>query len=143
LAKAGDIVRVHYTGKLRDGSVFDTSLRANPLEFTLGERRVIAGFEEAVVGMEPGQEKTAVVPPEKGYGPRRPELVVQFERNKVPPEIDLEIGKKLQLNTQGGQTKPARIVDIGQEAITLDANHPLAGQQLTFDIQLVDVVSEA
>lgn len=140
-AKTGDKVAVHYTGKLDDGSVFDTSAEREPLQFTLGEQGVIPGFQEVVVGLEPGQTATAKVPPEKAYGERRDGLVLDFDRSEVPQEVQQQIGAELQVSTQSGQTIPARIVAISEDKLTVDANHPLAGKNLTFDIQLVDIIT--
>lgn len=139
--KTGDKVAVHYTGKLPDGSVFDSSRDREPLQFVLGERRVIPGFENAVIGMTTGETKTARIPAADAYGERQPEMIVQFERDKIPPDIDVKVGQELQVQTTAGQAIPARVVDASEEDVTLDANHPLAGQDLTFDIELVDVVA--
>jgi peptidylprolyl isomerase len=139
--KTGDKVAVHYTGKLPDGSVFDSSRDREPLQFVLGERRVIPGFENAVIGMTTGETKTARIPAADAYGEHQPEMVVQFERDKIPPEIEVKVGQELQVQTTAGQAIPARVVDASEEDVTLDANHPLAGQDLTFDIELVDVVA--
>ena len=138
-AKPGDTVTVHYTGKLPDGSVFDTSQGRDPIQFVLGRRRVIAGFDKAVAGMQPGEEKTAEVPADDAYGPHRPELVMEFDRVRIPPDIDAKVGDELQVQTVAGKAMPAVVIGASDEAITLDANHPLAGKDLTFEIELVDV----
>lgn len=142
-AKIGDTVLVHYTGKLDDGSVFDTSQERGPLRISLGETRLIPGFQNALVGMAPGESKTAEVPPEEAYGDRKTEMVLEVERTKLPPEVTPKVGLDLQLQTQTGQPVPAKIVDVSDKAVTIDANHPLAGRQLTFDIELVDIVATA
>jgi peptidylprolyl isomerase len=142
-AKLGDTVLVNYTGKLDDGSVFDTSQQRGPLRISLGETRLIPGFQAAVVGMEPGETKTATIPPDEAYGPRRDEMVLDIERGKLPPEISPHVGQDLQLQTQAGQPVPAKVVEVSEEAIKVDANHPLAGQELTFDIELVEIVPAA
>jgi peptidylprolyl isomerase len=142
-AKPGDTVTVHYTGKLPDGSIFDTSVGREPIQFVLGERKVIPGFDKAVAGMSPGETKTASVPPEDGYGPHQPQLVVEFAREEVPSDISVEVGQRLQVQTTTGESIPARVIDLSEAAVTLDANHPLAGQQLTFDIELVELVASA
>jgi FKBP-type peptidyl-prolyl cis-trans isomerase 2 len=142
-AKAGDTVQLHYTGKLEDGSTFDSSAKREPLEVTLGQNRVIPGFEEAIIGMLPGDEKTVKVPPEKAYGDRREDLVVDFERSRVPSEVDVQLGKSLNLQTQSGQSVAAQVIDVNDDVIKLDANHPLAGQDLTFDIQLLAIIAVA
>ena len=143
VAQLGDTVLVHYTGKLDDGSVFDSSQQRGPLKISLGETRLIPGFQNAVVGMEPGESKTATVPPEEAYGERRQDMVLEVERGKLPPEINPQVGQDLQLQTQAGQPVPAKIVDVSDRSITVDANHPLAGQALTFDIELVEIVPSA
>jgi FKBP-type peptidyl-prolyl cis-trans isomerase 2 len=137
-AQNGNRVKVHYTGKLDDGSVFDSSEGREPLEFTVGEGQVIPGFEQGVVGMEPGDSKTLNIPSDEAYGPHRPEGVFEIERSEIPPSIPLEEGMRLQAN-QGGRTVELMVVEIDESKVTLDGNHPLAGQDLTFDIQLVEV----
>ena len=138
-AKQGDEVQVHYTGKLEDGTVFDTSEDGEPLSFTVGENRVIPGFEEAVTGMEPGEEKTAEVEPEQAYGEHREDMVMEMERDQIPDEVDPEVGQQLQLRLENGQTVPVLITALGEDTVTIDANHPLAGRKLIFSIELVDV----
>ena len=138
-AKEGDVVRVNYTGKLEDGTVFDTSENREPLDFTIGEEKVIPGFEQAVVGMEPGETKTETLPPERAYGSRREDMVMQMNRDEIPENVDPAVGQELQLRMQNGQTVPVRIADLSDEAVTIDANHPLAGRTLVFDIELLDV----
>jgi peptidylprolyl isomerase len=137
-AQNGNRVKVHYTGKLDDGSVFDSSEGREPLEFTVGEGQVIPGFEQGVVGMEPGDSKTLNIPSDEAYGPRRPEGVFEIERSEIPPTIPLQEGMRLQAN-QGGRTVELMVVEIDESKVTLDGNHPLAGRDLTFDIQLVEV----
>lgn len=141
-AQPGHTVSVHYTGKLEDGSVFDTSQNREPIQFVLGEQRVIPGFDKAITGMSQGEKKTAKVPAEDAYGPHRPELVVEFPRDRIPPTVNAEVGQELQMQTANGQPMPAVVVDTSDTAITLDANHPLAGKDLTFDIELVEVDAE-
>src|SRR5690606_23083324 len=123
------------------GRVFDSSQDRDPLQFVIGERRVIPGFDKAVAGMAPGEKKTAEIPADDAYGPHRPELVVEFGRDRIPPNITAEVGEELQVQTTGGQAIPAIIVEANDNAVTLDANHPLAGKDLTFEIELVDIVS--
>jgi peptidylprolyl isomerase len=138
-AKAGDTVKVHYTGKLDDGRVFDTSSDSEPLEFTLGEGQVIPGFEHAVVGMNTGDSKTAKIPAEEAYGPHRPEMVLAIPRDQFPTNITPEVGQQLQIRQPNGQAFVVKVIDIKDDTIVLDGNHPLAGQDLTFDIKLVEV----
>lgn len=138
-AKAGDNVKVHYTGKLDDGTVFDSSAEREPLEFSLGSGNVIPGFEEAIVGMTPGESKTATIPAEQAYGPRRDELAIAVEKEQIPTDLSVEVGQQLQISQNNGQVIPVIVTDVSDSKVTLDANHPLAGQQLTFDIELVEV----
>ena len=137
-ASAGDTVRVHYTGTLADGSVFDSSRGREPLEFTLGEGRVIAGFDAAVSGMTPGEERQVIIAATEAYGEHRPELVFTVPRDQFPEGMEPQIGLEVQL-TQGDQRAIARISEIAADSVTLDANHPLAGRDLTFDLQLVAI----
>lgn len=139
LASKGDSVKVHYTGKLEDGTVFDSSKDREPLEFSIGERQVIKGFEEAVIGMAEGQSKTVEIPAEESYGPRRDDLVVTINRSQVPPDIELEEGLHLQMKQPSGTVFNVMVAEITDDTVTLDANHPLAGKDLTFDIELVEV----
>jgi peptidylprolyl isomerase len=140
-AKTGDTVSVHYTGKLTDGTVFDSSTQREPLEFTLGERQVIAGFEQAVEGMVTGEKKTVQIPPEDAYGPHHAELVFQVERENLPTELDPEVGQRLAFQRPDGQTVPLTVTEVSASGVTLDANHPLAGEELTFDLELVGIGS--
>ncbi|XHX77344.1 MAG: peptidylprolyl isomerase [Stenomitos frigidus ULC029] len=139
-AKIGDTVKVHYTGKLDDGTVFDSSNDRDPLEFTIGAGNIIPGFERAVVGMSLGEAKTEVIPTDEAYGPHLEEMVVVVDRQQMPAEVEPEIGQQLQLQQQDGQVLPVVITDVSGAAVTLDANHPLAGEALTFDIKLVDII---
>jgi len=138
-AKHGDTVKVHYTGKLEDGTVFDSSADRDPLEFTIGAGNIIPGFEKAVVGMNPGDSKTEVIPTEQAYGPYMEEMVVTIDRQQMPVEIAPEVGQQLQIKQPDGQVLPVIITDVSDGTVTLDANHPLAGENLTFDIRLVEI----
>ncbi len=139
-ARTGDKVKVHYTGKLADGTQFDSSVDQEPLEFTVGAGEVIAGFEEAVVGMNPGETKTAVINADEAYGDYDEDLVMEVEREQFPPEITPEIGQRLQLHQEDGEVFGAVVTAFDDSLVTLDANHPLAGQDLTFEIELVEIV---
>ena len=139
-AQNGDTVEVHYTGKLEDGSIFDSSVERDPLKFTLGEGQVIPGFEEAVVGMQPDETKTATIPSEKAYGPHHPEMVVKVDRDQLPQHLEPEVGQALQIRQGEDRTIMVTITALSDSSVTLDANHPLAGKDLTFDIQLVAIV---
>ncbi len=138
-AKNGDAVTIHYTGTLNDGTVFDSSDGREPLPFTLGSGQVIPGFEEAVLGMQIGEKKTVTIPPEKAYGHRNEEMVINVPVTQVPADITPEIGMQLQLMNQANQPVVVKVTDITDEHITLDANPPLAGQELTFAIELMTI----
>lgn len=139
-AKNGDTVKVHYTGRLGDGTVFDSSQDREPLEFTLGQRRLIPGFEQGVLGMEPGESKTINIPSDQAYGPRNPDMVIEVSRSQMPPHMPLRMGARVQGTNNLGQTLDFRVVGLSAESVTLDGNHPLAGRDLTFDITLVEIV---
>ncbi len=138
-AQQGDTVKVHYTGKLDDGTVFDSSATGDPLEFTIGSGNIIPGFEKAVVGMSPGDSKTEVISVDEAYGHHREEMVLVVDRTQMPSDLEPEVGQQLQIQQPSGQTIPVIITDISESEVTLDANHPLAGEDLTFDIQLVEI----
>ena len=140
-AKNGDTVKVHYTGKLKDGDVFDSSEGGEPLEFTIGEGQVISGFEEAVLGMSPGKSKTVEIPADKAYGERVDDLVVQIDREEMPPDMDCEAGQKLRVGGSDGPAAVVTVLEVTEAAVTVDGNHPLAGEDLTFDIQLVEIAA--
>lgn len=138
-AKNGHTVKVHYTGKLDDGTVFDSSVDREPLEFKLGDGKVIAGFEEAVVGMRPGESKTATIPHGDAYGPHQKERVQTIDRSLMPTDLELKKGQFLRMTQPGGQTVMVKVTDFSDSSVTLDLNHPLAGEDLTFDIELVEI----
>jgi FKBP-type peptidyl-prolyl cis-trans isomerase 2 len=138
-AKQGDTVKVHYTGKLDDGSIFDTSENRAPLEFIIGEQQVIPGFEQAVVGMDTGEQRTAVIPAAQAYGTRDEGLVIEMDMSRLPEDLDLEVDDRLQVRRKDGQIVDVTVTAITEAGVTLDGNHFLAGQDLTFDIKLVEV----
>jgi peptidylprolyl isomerase len=146
-AKKGDKVKVHYTGKLESGEVFDSSecgesecgCESGPLEFTIGQGEVIPGFEQAVTGMIPGESKTIIIPVEEAYGTRNEELVQVVERSNVPQEVTPEVGTWLEVTAENGKQFPVVITEVTDSHVTLDANHPLAGRELTFDIRLEEI----
>ncbi len=138
-AKNGDAVTIHYTGTLNDGTIFDSSEGREPLPFTLGSGQVIPGFEEAVLGMQIGEKKTVTIPPEKAYGQRNDEMVINVPKTQVPADITPEIGMQLQLMNQNNQPIVVKVTEVADEHITLDANPPLAGKELTFAIELVTI----
>lgn len=139
-AKDTDKVRVHYTGSLDDGTVFDSSREKTPLEFTLGNGEIIPGVENAVRGMNEGEEKQIKIPPEEGYGPRNDEAVMKISKDQLPQDVDPQVGMILQGGTQDGGTVRLRVIDVKEDSLTVDANHPLAGENLNFDLELVEVV---
>jgi FKBP-type peptidyl-prolyl cis-trans isomerase 2 len=139
IATSGDTVHVHYTGKLDDGTVFDTSEGRDPLAFTVGSGQVVPGFDEAVSGMQVGDSKTVRIGPADAYGEHREDLVLEVPAEQLPEGLEPEVGMELGLRGQDGQTMPVRVAAVADDAITLDANHPLAGKALTFDVKLVDV----
>ena len=138
-AQVGNRVRVHYTGRLDDGEVFDSSEGGTPLSFTIGNGQVIPGFENGVVGMAPGDARTVHIPCADAYGERRDDGVLQVPRDEFPPDMTLEVGASVQGQQQSGQTVTFTIMAVSNEAVTLDANHPLAGKDLTFDLTLVSI----
>ena len=138
-AKAGDKVKVHYTGKLDDGTVFDSSAGRDPLEFTVGAGQMIAGFDAGVNGMSEGETKTVKIPSEEAYGQHRDEMVLKVGRDELPPDMQVEAGDQLQMQHQNGQIVIVTVTEVTDQNVTLDGNHPLAGKDLTFDIQLVEV----
>lgn len=138
-AQAGDTVQVHYTGKLDDGTVFDSSTGGEPIEFTLGANQVIDGFESGVIGMAVGDTKTIIIPADQAYGPYHDELVLVLERSRFPAHLTPEVGQMLQLQRPDGEPIDAMITEVSAEFVTMDANHPLAGEQLTFDLELMHI----
>ncbi len=138
-AQSGDVVKVHYTGKLDDGTVFDSSTAREPLEFKLGDDQLIPGFENAVVGMNAGESKTVKIVADEAYGPRRQEMVLVVDRAQFPDEIDPKVGEQMRMRDPNGREFRAKVKDASEETVTLDGNHPLAGEDLTFDIQLVEI----
>ncbi len=138
-AKNGDTVKVHYTGKLENGTVFDTSKDRQPLEFTIGSGGIIPGFEKGIIGMEIGDTKTITVPPEEAYGPRRKDLVVDMKKTDLPEDITPAIGKRLRMQQKDGNPIEITITDMDEDTVTLDANHPLAGNRLVFEVELVEI----
>ncbi|MCF8037542.1 MAG: peptidylprolyl isomerase [Desulfobacteraceae bacterium] len=138
-AKDGDNVKIHYKGKLDDGSVFDSSEGKDPLEFKVGEGNIIPGVEEAVVGMSPEETKEATIPPEKAYGEYRDDMVIEVDRSQFPEHITPELGQQLELKQSEGENIVVTVTNVGEEKVTLDANHPLAGKDLTFEITLQEI----
>ncbi len=138
-AKQGDTVNVHYTGKLEDGTIFDSSRSRKPLQFTIGKGQVITGFEQAVIGMSIGESKTAKIPVDHAYGPHRDDRVVTMERTQLPSGFNPLVGQRLELTQTDDQRILVTVAAINDTSLTLDANHPLAGKELTFDIELLKI----
>lgn len=139
VVKNGDNVKVHYTGKLVNGEQFDSSVGREPLEFTVGAGMMIKGFDDAMPGMKLGEKKTINIAPEDGYGERNPQAIIEFPKEQVPEDMKLEPGMPLTLSDQAGNPVPVIVVEVKDDVIILDANHFLAGQELIFDIELVEI----
>ena len=138
-ATNGDTVAVHYTGSLADGTIFDSSREREPLSFTVGEGQVIAGFNDAVHGMSVGDSVKVTIPAAQAYGEYNEQFVINVPPADIPAEIEVEVGMDLQLHQEDGGAIPVRVTNVSDESVTLDANHPLAGQDLTFEIELVSI----
>lgn len=142
-ATDGDTVQIHYGGKLKDGTVFDTSEGRDPLQFTIGENAIIPKLEEAVVGMAVGETATVEIAADEAYGPRQDDAIQSVDRSMIPEGVELTIGKQLQATAENGQTVVLTVVEVDDSTVTLDGNHPLAGEDLVFDIELVEIVASA
>ena len=139
-AQKGDQVKVHYTGKLDNGEVFDSSDNRKPLKFKIRDGQVIRGFEDAVIGMEQGETKSVKIPADKAYGPHSEELVAEVDKSKFPDHIKPKMGDKFKIESPGGKTNIVTVTGISEQKVKLDANHPLAGKDLLFDLELVEIV---
>lgn len=138
--KAGDTVRIHYTGALNDGSVFDSSDGRDPLEFTVGSGQIIPGLDKALPGMAVGEAKTVTVPPQDAYGDHDPNGRQEVPRAQVPDHIPVEIGTQLQVSLPDGRQMPVTVAEVTDDTVVLDANHPLAGRALTFTVEMMEIV---
>jgi peptidylprolyl isomerase len=138
-AENGNTVKVHYTGRLDDGMVFDSSKDREPLEFTLGKGHLIKGFEDAVAGMSVGETKTVIIPSNEAYGPHKDELMFRIDRAQFPPNIEPRMGLILSLRQPDGGVIHVAVTEISDNSVTLDANHPLSGKDLTFEIEIMEV----
>ncbi len=138
-AKKGDSVKISFKGKLSDGTVFADTAGGEPLEFTLGEGRIIPGLETAIEGMDQGQSKSVTIPAEQAYGPRRDELIEKVGKDQFPENLDPQVGQRFEIPQQKGNTMVVSVIDVSDDVVTLDGNHPLAGEELTFDVELVEV----
>ena len=139
-AKTGDTAKVHFEGSLEDGSIFGSTMDEEPFEFTIGQKHMLPGFENAVIGMQKGDTKTITLSPEEAYGSHKKELVHVMDRSSFPQEINLEIGKRLQVRTQDEKYVIVTIKDVTDDSIVIDENDPLAGKTLTFKIELVEIL---
>ena len=139
-AQQGDKVKVHYHGTLRTGETFDSSQGREPLEFTIGSGQVIKGFDEGVTGMTVGEKKTVEIPVEDAYGEKSQDLIIEFPKTQFPADMNPEIGQQLMMSNGSGQSFPVTIKEIKEDSVLLDANHPLAGQDLIFNLELVEIV---
>lgn len=138
-AQQGDTVKVHYTGRLDDGSVFDSSDGGAPLEFTIGGGQMIPGFEQGVVGMAAGESRTVIIAADQAYGIYQPQGVIEVPRSDIPASLPLEVGMQLQATGRDGRPAYMTVLELSADRVKLDGNHPLAGKDLTFDLQLVEI----
>ncbi len=139
-AKKGDTVKVHYTGRFDDGDIFDTTTNREPFQFKIGEDDVIFGFQQAVIGMKPGDIKTERITQKGAYGPYRSELVVEVDKKNIADDIEPEIGQRFRVSQPDGQKFDVTVKEVSESKVTLDANHPLAGKDLTFEIELLEII---
>ncbi|MGD9413255.1 MAG: peptidylprolyl isomerase [Desulfobacterales bacterium] len=139
-AKTGDTVKIHFTGKMQDDKVVETSKERGPLEFKIGEGNVISGLEQGIIGMQVGDKKTLTISPQEAFGVPRQELMVELNKDEIPEGIKLAVGIHLDIQASDGQTFKVKVVDVKEDTITLDANHPLAGVTLIFDVELIEIV---
>jgi peptidylprolyl isomerase len=137
--KKGDTIKVHYHGTLTDGTIFDSSLQREPLEFEVGGGMVIPGFDNGVLGMAVGEKRTINIPADEAYGQKQEEMIMEFPRDRFPEDMTPEIGMQLMMSSQTGQQFPVMVADVREDIVVLDANHPLAGKDLTFDLELVEI----
>lgn len=140
VVESGDQIKVNYVGRFENGAIFDSSEGREPLEFTVGAEQVIAGFDRAVIGLKPGESRKVVVAPEDGYGEHVPGMVAEIERQQIPDHEKLVLGSMLEVSMEDGQSLEVQVVEISDETVVLDGNHPLAGKELHFEIELLDFV---
>ncbi len=138
-AKIGDKVKIHYTGRLESGEIFDSSKGREPLAFKIGDKSMIPGFENAVIGMNLGETKIEKIPSKDAYGEHQEQLVFTMDKESLPEDLNVEVGNELDMHGKNGECIPVAVTDLTEDSITLDANHPLAGKDLIFEIQLVEI----
>ena len=139
-AKVGDTVKIHFTGKLQDETVVETSKDRDPLEFKIGDGNVIPGLEQGVIGMAAGDKKTIAVSSEEGFGQQQQDLVVDLKKSEFPEDVEFAVGAYLNIETSEGKEFKAKVVEIKEDTVTLDANHPLAGITINYDVELIEIV---
>ena len=139
-AKLGDTVKIHFTGKLQDETVIETSRDRDPLEFKIGDGNVIPGLEQGVIGMAAGDKKTIAVSPEEGFGQQQEDLVVDLKKSEFPEDVEFAVGAYLNIETSDSKEFKAKVVEIKKDTVTLDANHPLAGITINYDVELIEIV---
>ena len=139
MAQSGDKVKVHYTGKLKDGTVFDSSVNREPLAFTVGAGQMIEGFDKAVVGMKVGESKTVTIPAAQAYGERQDAMVIAVPKSNLPPDMNPEVGEELMMSTRSGGSVKVKVMEVTDSSVTIDANHELAGKELIFEIKMVEI----
>jgi peptidylprolyl isomerase len=142
-ASSGDTVRIHYSGKLKDGTLFDTSQGRDPVELKGGDNKFIPVIESSVIGMSVGEQTTVEIASDDAFGPHRPEAVQTLDRGQIPDEVELAVGAQVQATTPEGQQMVLKVVELDETSVTLDGNHPLAGEDLVFEIELVEIVEPA
>ena len=140
--KKGDKIKVHYHGRLNDGQTFDSSSGREPLEFEVGSGMVIRGFDDGVKGMAVGDKKTITIPFDQAYGPRNPDMIIEMPKDRFPKDMELEVGMQLGMSDGQGQQFEVTVTEIKDDSVMLDANHPLAGQDLIFDLELVEIITK-
>jgi FKBP-type peptidyl-prolyl cis-trans isomerase 2 len=141
-AENGDTVRLNYTGKLEDGTVFDSSEGREPLEFVVGSGMMIPGLEKGIIGMAVTETKTITIPMEEAYGPKRPDMIMKAPKDKLPPDMVYEVGQQLESRQPDGRLMFATVIEITEDTVTLDTNHPLAGKTLTFEVEIIKITKD-
>lgn len=139
-AKKGDTVKVHYTGTLDDGSIFDSSEKSGPIEFVVGDGALIPAFEDAMIGMNTGESKTIRINAEDAYGPFYPDMLIELDKSALPGDVEPQVDMMLEMEDEDGLSRLVRIIELSDGAVTIDANHPLAGKDLTFMVELAEIL---